>query len=278
MCLSTTNTCRRILFAWQNTGVPVDEVMNDILRAFHHPAVRNEQVEIQRNMFNTVRRWVDEHPNRGMLNQVLGSQSVKAGKNHKEDPTTHSGHTHNTFQSMGITPQNIWNKIQSRDLNEMTDGDGMSRGMSPFASSSPSHSPNTFGYTNSQFAAPQQQQGPDASYLRPESQGYGGPGGYQQTPPPMDYQSYGPPPGQYQDPYQQMPPGPGGYYPPQGTPQGGPGWGGPPPPMMGGPPPPMSQPYPQQPPYGYGPPPPNQYPGQGYPGQGYPGPGYGGGY
>ncbi|KAK6610976.1 heterokaryon incompatibility protein Het-C [Botrytis cinerea] len=38
----------RILYAWQNPGVPVDEVMNDILRTFHHPALRDEHVEIHK--------------------------------------------------------------------------------------------------------------------------------------------------------------------------------------------------------------------------------------
>src|ERR1017187_9502451 len=43
----------RILYAWENPGVSVDEVMTDILRAFHHPALRDESIEIHRNMFNT---------------------------------------------------------------------------------------------------------------------------------------------------------------------------------------------------------------------------------
>jgi hypothetical protein len=45
----------RVLYAWENPGVPVEEVMNDILRCFHHPALRDESLEIHRNMFNTVR-------------------------------------------------------------------------------------------------------------------------------------------------------------------------------------------------------------------------------
>ncbi|KAJ3574368.1 hypothetical protein NPX13_g4384 [Xylaria arbuscula] len=45
----------RILYAWENPGVPVQEVINDVCRAFHHPAIRDERVEIQRTMFDTVR-------------------------------------------------------------------------------------------------------------------------------------------------------------------------------------------------------------------------------
>lgn len=81
---------RRILYAWQNPGVPVDEVMRDICRAFHHPALRDESLEIHRNMFNTVKKWVDEQPNRNQLGHVLSSQSVKDGKNHKGESNTGS--------------------------------------------------------------------------------------------------------------------------------------------------------------------------------------------
>ena len=72
----------RVLYAWENPGVPVDEVVNDILRAFHHPAARDERVAIHKEMFNTVRLWLDEGHNRNALHQ-LSSEAVKNGKNHK---------------------------------------------------------------------------------------------------------------------------------------------------------------------------------------------------
>ncbi|PHH91923.1 hypothetical protein CDD83_9708 [Cordyceps sp. RAO-2017] len=49
-------TVPRVLFAWENTNVPVDEVVNDVLRAFHHPVLRNERIDIQRDMFLTVKK------------------------------------------------------------------------------------------------------------------------------------------------------------------------------------------------------------------------------
>ncbi|ERT00180.1 hypothetical protein HMPREF1624_03549 [Sporothrix schenckii ATCC 58251] len=75
-------TVPRVLYAWDNTGVPVDEVVNDVLHAFHHPAIRDERNQIQREMFETVRRWANEYPRRHELDHLLSSQSVKDGKNH----------------------------------------------------------------------------------------------------------------------------------------------------------------------------------------------------
>ncbi|RAL67618.1 hypothetical protein DID88_008370 [Monilinia fructigena] len=65
----------RILYAWQNPGVPIDEVMNDILRTFHHPALRDEHVEIHKKMFDTVKTWMHEQPNAQALNHLLNSES-----------------------------------------------------------------------------------------------------------------------------------------------------------------------------------------------------------
>src|SRR5262249_54432371 len=62
--------------------VPVNEVVNDVIRAFHHPALRDDRVEIQREMFATVRDWRDKHPKRHELETILESQSVKDGHNH----------------------------------------------------------------------------------------------------------------------------------------------------------------------------------------------------
>lgn len=101
---------RRILYAWQNPGVPVDEVMRDICRTFHHPALRDESLEIHKNMFNTVKKWVDEQPDRNQLNHILSSQSVKDGKNHKGPSDTgganrgiESGHSRK-FKHLAYSP------------------------------------------------------------------------------------------------------------------------------------------------------------------------------
>ncbi|KAJ8120131.1 hypothetical protein ONZ43_g3083 [Nemania bipapillata] len=84
----------RVLYAWDNPGVPVDEVVNDVIRAFHHPAIRDERVEIQREMFNTVRKWASEYPRRHELDRILGSESVRTGKNHVQSGQKGGSHSH----------------------------------------------------------------------------------------------------------------------------------------------------------------------------------------
>lgn len=149
-------TVPRVLFAWENPGVPVSEVVEDILRAFHHPALRDNNCEIQRNMFSTVKKWVDENPKRDQLNHVLSSQSVKAGRNHSggniHDGKTHShsqgggSHdSHSAFGGYGQAASQVWGKIQNRDLTSMYEGQGTSRGVSPEPSNYPQQS---YGYSS----------------------------------------------------------------------------------------------------------------------------------
>src|ERR1700761_3825275 len=92
----------RIVYAWEHPDVPVHEVMDDILRVFHHPALRDNNIEIQHRMFNAVEQWVRNRPGGGSnLNQILSSESVKAGKNHIGGPSGSSSsggvHSHGGF-------------------------------------------------------------------------------------------------------------------------------------------------------------------------------------
>ena len=73
----------RVLYAWQHPDVPVEQVFDDITRVFHHPANRDMRCELHRDMFDVVQRWAHSQPDQGAhLNEVLGSESVKNGKNH----------------------------------------------------------------------------------------------------------------------------------------------------------------------------------------------------
>ncbi|KAL8692599.1 MAG: hypothetical protein Q9218_002415 [Villophora microphyllina] len=109
----------RILYAWQNPDVPLDEVLNDIARVFHHPAARDHGCEIHNTMFSVVERWA--HSRQGPdLNGILSSESVKAGKNHIGDDSAGSGqHNHgglptlNSFfpGSSSSSNQAPWSKI-----------------------------------------------------------------------------------------------------------------------------------------------------------------------
>lgn len=92
----------RVLYAWQNPDVPVDHVMNEVMYVFHHPAVRDQHIEVHRTMFDAVKRWVDSRKDRGAsLNTVLSAESVRAGKN-QTGTQEHAGHTHNQFDFAGM--------------------------------------------------------------------------------------------------------------------------------------------------------------------------------
>ncbi|KAK4095058.1 HET-C domain-containing protein HetC [Purpureocillium lilacinum] len=266
----------RVLFAWENPNVPVDEVVNDVLRAFHHPALRNESIEVQRDMFKTVRMWADEHPRRHQLDQLLGSESVKKGKNHTLSSQNKSGagghgaggHSHGPWESLsqlghGKVSGSLWSQVHTRDLNSLEgrDGDASANYMSSSPAPPSSQRPTQPSFQHGESASYMSQSGnlqpgPPGGYSGPSpqpSQYYGGGGGgYNQAPPPGPPQGYGGPP-------------PGGQWAPSGPPPpqgyGGPGYGGP---EYGGPPPGQYPPYQQGPPSQQPPPSWGSYPGQRY--------------
>ncbi|VUC20043.1 unnamed protein product [Clonostachys rosea] len=123
----------RILYAWENPGVPVDEVANDILRAFHHPGLRDDNIQLHRDMFATVKKWADEHPKRHQLESILSSESVKKGKNHvleQSQQGSRSGghsHSHGAFEGLGghgKVAGSLWGQVRTRDLDAMEGRDG----------------------------------------------------------------------------------------------------------------------------------------------------------
>lgn len=73
----------RVLYAWEHPDVPLSQIGADIEKVFHHPAIRDQNSELHNHMFDAVAKWA-----RGCtldINSTLGSESVKAGKNHKGD-------------------------------------------------------------------------------------------------------------------------------------------------------------------------------------------------
>ena len=73
----------RVIYAWQHPDVPVTQVLDDVVRAFHHPAIRDNSVEVQRAMFEAVSSWLHSLPDRGSsLNTTLSRDGVRHGKNH----------------------------------------------------------------------------------------------------------------------------------------------------------------------------------------------------
>lgn len=91
----------RVMYAMDHPDVPVDQVLSDVDRAFHHPAIRDQHNEVHRNMFEAVKAWADRYRKHN-LNDILSSDSVRAGKNH----IGHGEHAHGApgigeFQSHG---------------------------------------------------------------------------------------------------------------------------------------------------------------------------------
>ncbi|KAK2589800.1 hypothetical protein QQS21_012516, partial [Conoideocrella luteorostrata] len=220
-------------------------VVNDALRAFHHPALRSENIEIQRDMFQTVRKWADEHPRRHELDRILSSESVKNGKNHVlsqqgKKSSSGGGHSHSAFESLsqlghGKVAGSLWAQVKTRDLDSMSGNDGNES--ANYVSDTPAPQGSKMPTPPSYSSGPASTGGEAASYLNEGNTFQGGPGGGYNAPPP---------PGQYYQSYNQQQ-------------QGGPGYGGPSP-SQG---------------YGAPPPPPQGQWGQPQPPQGYGGPGYG---
>ncbi|KAL9599491.1 MAG: hypothetical protein Q9219_003830 [cf. Caloplaca sp. 3 TL-2023] len=84
----------RILYAWQHPDIPLDQVLNDVARVFHHPAAREHGCEIHHTMFAVVERWARAWQVPADLNSILGSESVKAGKNHIGSDSEGGQHNH----------------------------------------------------------------------------------------------------------------------------------------------------------------------------------------
>ncbi|KAI1364248.1 heterokaryon incompatibility Het-C [Xylaria arbuscula] len=257
----------RILYAWENPGVPVQEVINDVCRAFHHPAIRDERVEIQRTMFDTVRKWANEHPRRHDLDRILGSESVRNGKNHIQSGQKGGSHSHSHGGGIfdgGVLEQlghgrpkgSLWDQCATRDMEAMGAG--------------PSARPGSTGRPSSDYSG---RPGSGSGYGRPAQSHYEGAGGYsghQSSVPQGEAASYftgsTPNPSHQSAPYPSDPsygPGPGHSHGYQNQ-----GYGGPPPPHQG---PPYHGPPSQggYPPYGQHPPPQQQW-GGGYGNPPYP--------
>ena len=63
----------------------MEQVLDDVVRVFHHPAIRDQSCELHRNMFNAVERWVQSLPQQGAnLNRLLSRDSVRNGGNHTQ--------------------------------------------------------------------------------------------------------------------------------------------------------------------------------------------------
>ena len=106
----------RVLYAWQHPDIPAEQILNDVTRVFHHPALRDHYCELHRNMFSTVENWARSRPDGGSnLNNLLSSDSVRHGRNHILEESQAS-HTH------GGLPSSIGNFFGSGSQSKTRDG------------------------------------------------------------------------------------------------------------------------------------------------------------
>ncbi|KAL9641219.1 MAG: hypothetical protein Q9204_000207 [Flavoplaca sp. TL-2023a] len=199
----------RIFYAWQHPDIPLDQVLDDIVRVFHHPAARQHDCEIHQTMFSVTERWARSRQGPD-LNSILSSESVKAGKNHIGGNSDGYGgqHNHGGLPSMpsifpgastshGNKPSggsglpNMSSFLPSSIGNYGSKITGAFGGMSGSSRDMPSQQDAPpYGYENSQ-----QQQPPypyDTSYSQQQQPPYG------QAPEPGMYSQYGQPPEQPQ--------------------------------------------------------------------------------
>ncbi|GAB7338714.1 hypothetical protein MBLNU457_5432t1 [Dothideomycetes sp. NU457] len=254
----------RVIYAWNHPEISDDQVVDDVVRAFHHPAIRDRSLEVHRNMFEVVEQWARSY--RGAdLNQILGTQSVRAGKNHKAEAMPAQGfQAYNQAFHQGTSAMSSA-VFGNRDMNEPA-ADGYSsyiRKREGEVGHTARQEPEPSG-----FSGPARYGGQDEpqSSAYPVQSHYGG-GNYGSD----EYRPHGdpshgagygqgPPSGSFtQDPYANPAPYQQSYQSGYGGPAGPQG----------------SEPWGQQPPmqsYGQQPPPGQGYPGQGYHSQGgYPG-------
>lgn len=93
----------RVIYAFDHPDIPVDQVLNDCMRVFHHPGLRDPRCEVHNTMYECVKKWA--HNYRGKdLNQILSSESVRAGKNHSgEHDHSHGAHAHGAAGIQGFS-------------------------------------------------------------------------------------------------------------------------------------------------------------------------------
>ena len=235
----------RIIYAWQHPDIPVDQVLNDVVRVFHHPTLRDRSCEIHNTMFATVEKWARSRPGGGSdLDHILSSESVRTGKNQADPDQSHGYHGTSHGMLPGLPNMNSVEStfnasLSSRfgnvlnPLKKFGQSSGLTREGEDFENEIGTHTeydtsrpPTGPDYPQAQFQA-------RAPYQDPYSHQQQYQGSYQQGPP---YQGSPPPPGQYgygQEEGGGFQQGYGGQY--QGQPPlGGGGYYGGPPPQQGG--------------------------------------------
>ncbi|RPB08965.1 Het-C-domain-containing protein [Morchella conica CCBAS932] len=93
-----------IVAGWEDSNRDANQICDEILQIFHHPALRDENKQGQRAMFEVVQNWWNEKDD-GMkqhFTEALSKQGVREGKNHEgEDPNPGPGGCGHSHGGMG---------------------------------------------------------------------------------------------------------------------------------------------------------------------------------
>lgn len=120
-----------IVSAWEDTNRDPNQICDEILQVFHHPALRDEGRQGQRAMFEAVQSWwneKDEHA-KEHLKEALSKEGVREGKNHEgDDPNPGPGgcgHSHGGVKrAAGSSGQHQNRGIGERGQEESSYGGG----------------------------------------------------------------------------------------------------------------------------------------------------------
>ncbi|KAK6580923.1 hypothetical protein PZA11_006411 [Diplocarpon coronariae] len=98
-CATVKFVVPHIVDSWSDEGKDVRRTIDDILQIFHHPALRDENREGQKAMFDTVKLWWEDkdESEQQHYKEILSAEGVKEGNNH-EGENPEGGHSHGAPQ------------------------------------------------------------------------------------------------------------------------------------------------------------------------------------
>lgn len=170
-----------IVSAWEDPNKDANQICDEILQVFHHPALRDGGKQGHRVMYETVENWWNEKDDESKehLKQALSKDGVREGKNHEgEDPNPGPGgcgHSHGGMKASGGSSQ----QNQSRRNEQESSYGGSSGGGSSYnAPSRNRQEESSYGGGNNNRQEESSYGGGNNNRQEESSYGGGGGGGY----------------------------------------------------------------------------------------------------
>ena len=221
----------RVIYAWDHPEVDEQQVLDDVVRVFHHPSIRDHHCEIHQTMFSVVEKWSRGY--KGNLDHDLSSESVRAGRNHTGGINPHlgGGHAHGPTPNVGMFGDQ--QHQQQSGWTQRGDVDVASAAPPSYSSTTSFDQENT--YNSSSHSHDYQQSYQQQNYQQPPEPAPAGFASGDNYAYPTAYQQG------YEIPYDQQQQQGWGGQPPPGPPSQQHGWGEAPPQQGWGQPPPPDQ-------------------------------------